>query len=123
MKPVKMATQDVPLITARGGTIRVLISPKNTGATQFILGVSTLEPHGEVNNHVHDFSHEAFYVMKGEGVISFADHEAIAFGPGDAVHVPKGTAHKIRNTGTEEIQVVFTASPLAPSPELGHREI
>ena len=123
MKPVKTKTTDVPLITERGGTIRVLISPKTVESSQFILGVSTLEVDGEIRNHLHDFSHEAFYVIQGEGLVLFSEHEAIFFGPGDGVHIPKGVAHQIKNTGKEEIRVVFTASPLAPSPEMGHREL
>jgi putative monooxygenase len=123
MKPIKVTVEDVPIITERGGKIQVLISPKNTEIKQFILGVSTLEVAGEVHNHIHDFSHEAFYVIQGEGIISFLEHDDIQFSPGDAVHVPKGIAHKIKNTGTVEMKVIFTASPLAPTPEQGHREI
>ena len=123
MRPIKKNISEVPLIEGRGGKISVLISPKTAGSTQFILGVSSLEAGGEVNNHVHDYSYEAFYVVEGEGLISFAEFESIPFCQGDAVHVPKGVAHKIKNTGSEEMKVVFTASPLAPSPELGHREV
>lgn len=123
MRPVKTKATDVPLITDRGGTIRVLISPKTVESTQFILGISTLEVGGEIHNHIHDFSHEAFYVIQGEGLVLFEDNETIFFEQGDAVHIPKGVGHQIKNTGKEEIQVVFTASPLAPNPEMGHREL
>lgn len=123
MQPKRVKPSDVPQITERGGVIQVLISPKTTGERQFILGVSTLPEGEEVNNHVHDYSHEAFYVIEGKGVISFEAHDSIHFGPGEAVHVPKGLAHKIRNTGDCEMKVVFTASPLAPTPAEGHREL
>ena len=123
MKPMKMTAEDVPLITERGGKISVFISPRTTGSRQFILGLSTLEAGGEVNNHVHDYSHEAFYVVKGQGTIFFENYEAINFGPGDAIHVPMGIPHKIKNTGSEDMQVVFTASPLAPTPAEGHRDL
>lgn len=123
MKPVKVSSSDVPTLTERGGEIKIMISPKTVDKPGFILGLSTLAPDEVVNNHIHDYSHEAFYVLQGQGNIIFADGEIISFGVGDSVFVPKGMPHRIINTGDTKMKVIFTATPLAPSPELGHREI
>lgn len=122
-KPAKIKKDSIPVIKSRGGEIQILISPKTTATKQMILGFSVLGLNEAVKPHVHDYSDECFFVIKGQGAIYFSEHESINFSSGDCVFVPRGTIHWIKNTGLEEMQVVFAASPLAPNPELGHREI
>jgi putative monooxygenase len=123
MQPFKSNINQIPVIKERGGAIQVLISPKTVNSAHFILGFSRLGKGETVKKHLHDYSDEGFYVLSGEGVIHFDGFEDITFGPGDAVHVPKGVAHSIENIGNVEMQVIFAASPLAPTPALGHREL
>jgi len=39
------------------------------------------------------------------------------------VRIPPKSVHSIENTGDCEMVVVFATSPLAPRPDIGHREI
>lgn len=123
MKSLKCNVNSVNVIEDRGGEIQVLISPKTVGSSQLVMGVSRLPVNAVIKNHIHDYSEESFFVLKGEGVIHLQDRESIDFKAGDAVLVPKGVAHTIINTGDETLEVIFSVAPLAPSPELGHRNI
>ncbi|ONI88820.1 protein in whiE locus [Saccharothrix sp. ALI-22-I] len=104
---------------ARGGDIRVLLSPTTVGATGGFLGVVLLEPGERVNEHYHPYSEEFLYVVEGEVVVDLDDvpHEVRA---DQALLVPIGVRHRVRNTGSGPARVVFQLCPLAPRPELGH---
>lgn len=120
----KINQQDVPTITSRGGKINILISPKSVGSSHLVMGYSELDVNDQVEPHVHDYSEEAFYVIAGQGRIYMGKvTEYIDFKEGDSILVPKGTVHWIQNTGHQALKVIFSVSPLAPSPELGHRNI
>lgn len=123
MRSFKSNYNDVPAITGRGGEIRVVISPKSVQSTQMIMGVSKLPVGEKVTAHVHDYGEECFYVLKGTGIIHMEQHGSIPFNQGDAVLVPKGVPHSIENTGNDVMEVVFAVAPLAPTPDIGHREI
>lgn len=123
MKLVSVA-KDVTPITARGGEIHVLISPKTAGSQNMIMGAATVPVGGTVKAHVHDYSEECFYVLRGYGRVHLEGMaDPIEFYPGAAVRIPQAMIHSIENTGSEEIMVVFASAPLAPSASVGHRNI
>lgn len=123
MKPLKININQIVEITENFGNLKILISPITVNSSNFILGISRLSPGKTVKKHIHDYSDEGFYVLRGKGIIYFDEFEYIPFSQGDAVHVPKGICHSIENTGDEEMEVIFTASPLAPNTTIGHRVI
>lgn len=123
MKQLKMHITDVPTITGRGGNMNILISPNTVGSSHLVMGFSELGVNEKVNPHVHDYSEEAFFVLAGKGRIHLGDEIIIDFKSGDAVLVPKGKVHWIENTGDEPMKVIFSVSPLAPTPQVGHREV
>ncbi len=45
---------------------------------------------------------EHWFVVRGEGVVTL-DGEPVPVGPATAVDVPVGTAHRIENTGREDL--------------------
>jgi putative monooxygenase len=83
------------------------------------MGALTLEPGRYINEHLHPYSEEFLYVVRGDLVLRL-EGEPIALGAGDAALVPIGQRHRLENVGTERAQVVFHLGPLAPRPELGH---
>jgi putative monooxygenase len=115
----KIAVADVVSNRRRGGDIRVLLSPKTVGSTSGFMGVLTLAPGEHVSEHYHPYSEEFLYVVRGQVAMRVED-EVVELGPGDAMVVPIGARHRLRNTGEEEALAVFHLGPLAPSPELGH---
>ena len=117
--PRKLTAADVPANTRRGGDLRVLLSPTTAGATSGFFGQLTLEPGEYVSEHYHPYSEEFLYVVTGRLTLR-VDGTDLALEPGEAVMVPIGARHRLTNTGAERAFVVFSLSPLAPSPELGH---
>lgn len=110
---------DVEANLARGGDIRVLLGPATVGSTSGFLGVVTVLPGEQVNEHYHPYSEEFLYLVEGEVELDL-DDEPHAMGVGQALMVPIGVRHRVRNTGAAAARLVFHLSPLAPRPALGH---
>lgn len=119
----KMNIKDVPTITSRGGKINIVVSPGTVGSKHLVMGYSELDVNERVNPHIHDYSEESFFVLEGKGRIHIEDTGLIEFETGDAVLVPKGKLHWVENTGDKRMKIVFSVSPLAPTPGSGHRDI
>jgi len=98
---------------ARGVKGRVVVG-KADGAPNFCMRVFELAPGGHTPRHVHEWEHEIF-VHGGRGAV-FHDGEWTPVAPGDAVFVPPGEEHQLKNAGEE----TFTFVCLIPSgaPEL-----
>lgn len=111
----------VPEMHDRGGTIRVMVTPKRTGAEHHIFGHAVLRPGEIIREHVHDYGEETIFVVRGAGTM-VADDVEVSLLPDRLVFCPRGTRHAIRNDGGEELVMLFASAPLAPSPEAGHRE-
>ena len=110
---------DIPVDRRRGGEIRTLLSPRNAGSVSGFIGVARLLPGERIAEHYHPYSEEFLYLVEGELTVDL-DGEATALVPGDALLVPPGTRHRLRNTGDVPVRCVFQLGPLAPRPELGH---
>lgn len=110
---------DIPADRRRGGVIRTLLSPRNAGSVSGFLGVARLAPGERIAEHYHPYSEEFLYVVTGELTVDL-DGEPWELRAGDALLVPPGTRHRLRNTGDTEVRATFQLGPLAPRPELGH---
>ena len=82
--------------TLFGGAVR-------TG--DFTAGVAELEVGGWLGHHRHEPS-EIYYVLSGEGTLSVEGRQHHVRS-GSAVHVPGGSEHAIRNTGSEELRFFY----------------
>jgi mannose-6-phosphate isomerase-like protein (cupin superfamily) len=60
--------------------------------------------------HHHAVTEEIYYILSGTAAMTLAD-ETRAVGPGDAIAIPPGLRHTIRNTGTEELVFLCTCAP------------
>ncbi len=110
---------DVEPILSRGGDLRILLSPKTVGATCGILGVYRLPPGESLVEHAHPYGEEMFYITRGT-CLATVDDQVQRLVAGQAVLVPKNVRHSLRNDGSEDLELVFANSPLAPRPEAGH---
>lgn len=119
----KVNIKDVKPLTDKGGKVYILISPKTVGSKNGIMGKGITPVNGTVAEHVHNYSEENFFVIKGKGKVYFGTGEVIDFEAGSAVCVPQGARHRVENTGDEDLEVIFASGPLAPSPKLGHVNI
>jgi len=68
------------------------------------LAEATLPLGAQTEAHFHPCTEELYYVLAGDGVVRIEDEEA-ALKAGDAVSIPPGARHQIRNAG--EVDLVF----------------
>ncbi|HEV7651407.1 MAG TPA: cupin domain-containing protein, partial [Actinophytocola sp.] len=64
---------------------------------------------------------EFVFCIRGELEVDVED-KVISVPAGSAILVPKETRHRLRNVGDGEVFAVFHLGPLAPRPELGHKD-
>nr|WP_101441025.1 cupin domain-containing protein [Amycolatopsis niigatensis] len=100
--------------------MRVLLSPKTVGSTSGFLGVLDLAEGEFVTEHYHPYSEEFLYLVSGSVTVRLDRGEEVRVDAGEAILVPTGVRHRVRNVGGGPAALVFHLSPLAPRPELGH---
>ena len=59
--------------------------------------------------HKHPTQDEVFYIVNGSGTM-YLDGEPVAVKEKDVIVVPSGTVHGIKNTGSENLTVMFVKS-------------
>jgi putative monooxygenase len=119
-RPVGLVhSADLPPDVRRGGEIRTLLSPRTVGSVSGFLGRVDIAPGERIAEHYHPYSEEFIYLVAGDLAVDL-DGEPRKLAPGDALLIPPGTRHRLRNVGTAPVQCVFHVGPLAPRPELGH---
>ena len=65
---------------------------------------------------------ESLFVLSGTGTLLAAGVEH-ALDPGRCAFIPRGVAHAVKVTGAEALVAVFASAPLAPNPQVGHRDL
>ncbi len=98
---------------ARKVTGRVIIG-HDDGADNFCMRRFDLGPDGHTPRHAHAWEHEIFF-HAGEGEVLHAG-EWTRVAPGDAVVVPGGEEHQIRNAG--DCALTFICLVPAGAPEI-----
>jgi mannose-6-phosphate isomerase-like protein (cupin superfamily) len=97
-------------ITADGSAIRELAGPAWTPARHQSLAEATVEPGGATAEHYHPRSEELYYFVAGAGRMRLGAEET-EIGVGDCVVVPPGTAHKLWNTGPDQLVLLCCCAP------------
>ena len=69
----------------------------------------SVKPGGQVPSHVHDNEEQTYWIISGKGKIRLGNEEYDVKG-GQAVYIPLGTEHTIKNTGEEPLEYVFFAA-------------
>ncbi|MBE1530514.1 cupin domain-containing protein [Actinomadura algeriensis] len=118
-RSTKTTVSEVAPNHRRGGDLRVLLSPRNAGATSGFMGHLTLKPGEFVSEHYHPYSEEFLYVVRGDLVVR-VDGEPVPLEPGSALLIPIGVRHRVENRGAVPAEAIFHLGPLAPRPEDGH---
>jgi len=96
--------------TAHGSEIRPLIDRTSSGVTQCSLAEEMLPPGCAVTAHHHREIEEIYYVVSGSGQMTVGD-ETREVNAGDAVYIPLGHRHTLRNTGSEPIRLILVCGP------------
>lgn len=114
-----VCADDVPGDARHGAEIRALLGPKSVGATSGFMGVATLRPGEVIREHYHPYSEEFTYLVSG-ALIATVDGVPREITARQGMLVPINVRHRLENAGDEDAFIVFSMSPLAPDPSLGH---
>lgn len=99
-----------PFTTKDTSTIRELLNPRNTSARQQSLAEATVEVGQATVAHYHPHTEEIYYLLQGEAVMAIEAEQSNVHA-GDAILIPAGMRHQIRNTGNEPLIVLCCCAP------------
>jgi 16S rRNA (guanine966-N2)-methyltransferase len=99
-----------PFTTVDGSTIRELLAHRNSAIRQQSLAEARLGPGCATTPHHHAVTEEIYYILSGSADMTLG-HETRPVGPGDAIAIPPGVRHTIRNTGAGELVFLCTCAP------------
>ena len=100
----------VPFTTVDGSTIRELLAHRNSSIRQQSLAEARLGVGCATTPHHHAVTEEIYYILSGTAAMTLGD-ETRPVGPGDAIAIPPGARHTIRNTGSTELVFLCTCAP------------
>jgi mannose-6-phosphate isomerase-like protein (cupin superfamily) len=96
--------------TPHGSEIRPLMDRTNSGINKCSLAEETLPPGAEVGRHHHLETEEVYYILAGRGTMTVGS-EVREVEPGDAVFIPVGNTHSLKNTGDDPIRLLLICGP------------
>jgi len=99
-----------PFVTKDGSTIRSLLDRTNSTAANQSLAEATVPPGGATEPHRHPLTEEIYYVLSGTGQMTLGE-ETADVAPLDAILIPPGTRHTIRNTGETPLVFLCCCAP------------
>lgn len=97
-------------VTKDTSIIRELLAPRNSVIRRQSLAEATLAPEAQTDAHFHPGTEEIYYVLSGEGLMA-VEHECRKVVPGDAIAIPPGARHQIRNTGSVDLVFLCCCVP------------
>ncbi|MFM7109097.1 MAG: cupin domain-containing protein [Planctomycetaceae bacterium] len=99
-----------PFTTVDGSTIRELLAHRNSAIRNQSLAEARLAPGAATTPHHHAVTEEIYYVLEGAAEMTLGA-ETRRVGPGDAIAIPPGLRHTIRNTGPSDLVFLCTCAP------------
>lgn len=99
--------EEVSHMEFKGGKKCLMTRMYTDGMTKIMK--DRLEPGASIGMHTHETDCEIIYILSGNGTVLYDDGEE-SLEPGDCHYCPKGHAHSLMNTGTEEL-VFFAVVP------------
>jgi mannose-6-phosphate isomerase-like protein (cupin superfamily) len=99
-----------PFTTVDGSTIRELLAHRNSCIRQQSLAEARLAVGAATVPHHHAVTEEIYYILAGSAEMTIGG-ETRPVGPGDAIAIPPGARHTIRNTGSAELVFLCTCAP------------
>ncbi|MBW3600302.1 MAG: cupin domain-containing protein [Planctomycetes bacterium] len=102
---------EVPsFITADGSEIRELLAHRNSGIRNQSLAEARLPPGAATTPHHHPRTEEIYYILEGTARMRIGEEERTVR-PGDAIAIPPGQVHQIRNTGATVLKFLCCCAP------------
>jgi mannose-6-phosphate isomerase-like protein (cupin superfamily) len=95
----------VPAFTTKDGSeIRELLAERNSCIRKQSLAEARLPVGAQTAPHYHPQTEEIYYILSGTAQMTIGSEEQ-QVGPGDAIAIPPGQTHTIRNIG--QVPLVF----------------
>jgi mannose-6-phosphate isomerase-like protein (cupin superfamily) len=101
----------VPAFTTKDGSeIRELLAHRNSSIRHQSLAEARLPPGAATTPHYHPRTEEIYYLLSGTGRMRIGE-ELRDVAAGDAIAIPPGQVHQIRNTGRETLLFLCCCAP------------
>ena len=101
----------VPAFTTKDGSeIRELLAHRNSCICNQSLAEARVAVGGATAPHYHPRAEEIYYILRGAGSLRIHE-ETRDVGVGDAIAIPPGAVHTIRNTGDEPLIFLCCCAP------------
>lgn len=107
---VRRLAEQPAFITKDGSQIRELLAYRNAPIRQQSLAEATVPPGGATAAHYHALTEEIYFILSGVGWMILDGDEQMV-GPGDAIAIPPGAVHSIRNDGPAELRFLCCCAP------------
>lgn len=99
-----------PFTTKDGSEIRELLAHRNSCIRNQSLAEARVLPGQSTTPHYHPVTEEIYYVLEGAGEMRIGD-KVRSVGPGDAIAIPSGAVHQIRNSGGATLKILCCCAP------------
>lgn len=99
-----------PYVTKDGSLIRELMHPAHHDSRAQSLAEAVVPVGRETALHRHRTSEELYHVTGGEGLMTLGS-ETFQLRRGDTICILPGTAHRVRNTGSEPLVILCACAP------------
>ena len=99
-----------PFVTKDGSEIRELLAYRNSCIRNQSLAEARLRPGAATTPHFHRKTEEIYFILEGQGLM-YLDGQQRTVGPGDAIAIPPGAVHTIRNTGSGVLRFLCCCAP------------
>jgi mannose-6-phosphate isomerase-like protein (cupin superfamily) len=102
---------EVPAFTTKDGSeIRELLAHRNSDIRNQSLAEARLPVGGSTQEHYHPRAEEIYFITAGTGKMRI-EGELRDVKVGDAIAIPPGMRHKLRNTGSETLKLLCCCAP------------
>ncbi|MBV8553146.1 MAG: quercetin 2,3-dioxygenase [Acidobacteriaceae bacterium] len=108
-RPLTLQAGQGETLWVLGDHYTIKVGAEQTGGAFAIIELVAF-PQSSPPLHIHHREDESFFVMEGT-LTCLLGHDVFDAGPGAFVHIPKGTLHTFKNSGTRPARALVTLSP------------
>ena len=90
---------------------KALVHPETTGSRQIDYRISTYQPMGYVERHVHKVQEQVYHILDGEGLMEIGEEKRVVRRH-DVIFIPPGVWHSIVNSGLGDLTFIVVTTPI-----------
>ncbi|MBO6773579.1 MULTISPECIES: cupin domain-containing protein [Thalassospira] len=90
---------------------KALVAPETTGSQLMDYRISTYQPMGYVERHVHKVQEQVYHILDGEGLMEIDDEKRVVR-KNDVIFIAPGTWHSIVNSGLGDLTFIVVTTPV-----------